>query len=195
MRSGSGRVSANLTEDELIMVLRMDGKIMEFTAPFLVSDLTAAYPRYSLVHSGDLCRCLPRDYKLLPGQLYCLLPIPNSHSQVSENDNSQRDAVLSESKGIDNGSCEGTINGGNQENTAPSAGKPVQNGSSIIRVKMVISKQELEALLSVPSIKETSVEQTRLQLESKAQHVKEDYAAKRCEGLWRPSLESIPEIS
>lgn len=31
---------------------------------------------FSLVHSGDLCRCLPPDYKLLPGQLYCLLLIP-----------------------------------------------------------------------------------------------------------------------
>lgn len=94
----------------------------------------------SLMHSGDLCRCLPPDYKLLPGQLYCLLPIPNSHSQIWKNDNSQRDAVLSESKGIDNGICDGRINRGRQENTAPSSGKPVQNGNSIIRVKIVISK-------------------------------------------------------
>ena len=71
----------------------------------------------------------------------------------------------------------------------------MQNGNSIIRVKIVISKQELEALLSDRSINETSMEQTLLQLHSNAENAKEDYAAKRCEGLWRPSLESIPEIS
>lgn len=192
MRSGSARVSAKLTDDELIMVMRMDGKIMEFTAPFLVSDLTAAYPRHSLVHSGDLCRPLSPDYKLHPGQLYCLRPIPNSPSQVSENN---KDTVLSDPESIDNGGCEGGMSGERQENTAPSSGKPVQNGSGFTRVKMVISKQELEALLSDCSMKEKSVEQVWVQLQSKAQNVKEDYAAKRCNGVWRPSLERIPEIN
>ena len=105
------------------------------------------------------------------------------------------DGSLSKSKCIDNGSCKGKINRGRQHNIAPSSGKPVQNGSSIIRVKMVISKQELEAFLAEVSIKEKSIEHAWLQLQSKSKHVKEDYAAKICKGVWRPSLERILEIN
>ena len=196
MRSGSGKVSAELTGDELIMVMKMDGKIMEFTAPLLVSDLTAAYPQHSLVHSGDLCRSLSPEYKLLPGQLYCLL-IPNSPYHVSKNnDINPEEAILSEPKSIDNGSCEGRlISRESQEKyNALSSLKCMQNGSGIIRVKMVISKQELDALLAECYMKDKSMERLLLQLECKAQNVKEDYVARRCNGVWRPSLESIPEI-
>lgn len=195
MRSGSNSASAKLTGDELIMVMKIDGKIMEFTVPILVGDLTALYPGHSVVHSGDLCRCLSPDFKLLPGQLYCLPPFPNSPSQVSNNNNHQEDAVLSEPKAIDNGSCEGTIGGERHENTAPSSAKPVQNGRGIIRVKIVISKQELETLLSDLSMKEKSMEQLWLDLQPNAQDIKEDYAVKRCDSLWRPSLDSIPEVN
>jgi hypothetical protein len=178
---GSGRLSADfMRREEFIVVTRSDGKMMEYTAPLLVRDLMAAYPQHSLVHSEDAtCRSLSPDKKLLPGQLYRLLLVPNSPSL-------SKDAVLSEAKSIDNG----RISRKSRASTRPpSSVKCVQNGSSIMRVKIVIPKRELQALLSDKSL--------LLQRQCKAQYVKEDYVtARKCSNdRWRPSLESIPEVN
>lgn len=116
---GYGHVSAHLVgREEFIMVTRSDGKIMEFTAPLVVKDLISAYPQHSVVHSQDeKFRSLSPNQKLVPGQLYRLLLIPNSPSSLTR----------------------------------------TQNGSGIMRVHMVISEQELQALLSDPCTKEKSL--------------------------------------
>jgi len=181
---GSGRVSEEFTgEEEFIVVTRSDGKIMEYTPPLLVRDLMAAYPQHSLVHSEDAtCLSLSPDKKLVPGQPYRLLRTPNSPS-LSKN------AVLSEAESIDNG----RISRERRVSTRVlSSVKNVQNGSRIIRVKTVISKRELEALLSECSKEKKSVEQVMIQLQCKA---KEEQVAKRCSTGWRPSLQSIPEAN
>jgi len=187
---GSGRLSADfMGPEELIMVTRSDGKIMEFTAPFLVRDLMAAYPQHSVAHSKDAaCRCLSPDKKLVPGQLYRLLLIPKSPSL-------SKDADISGAKSIYNNSLDqGRISREWHATTRPpSSRKSVQNGSGIIRVKMVISKEELAAMLSDRSVKEKSL---LLHLQRKAQYVKEDYVTTRCiDDRWRPSLESILEVN
>jgi len=172
------------------MVTKSDGKIMEFMAPLLVRDLMAAYPQHSLVHSEDATcsRSLSPDKKLVPGQLYRLLLIPNSPSL-------SKDAVLTEAKSIYNSSLERRISREKLASTRPPPSrKSAQNGSGIIRVKMVISKQELEAMLSDRSVKEKSL---LLHLQRKVQYVKEDHVAtRRCSNAgWRPSLESILEVN
>nr|ADE77477.1 unknown [Picea sitchensis] len=186
---GSGRVSAELiSREKFTMVTRPDGKIMEYTAPLLVRDLMAAYPQHSVVHSKDpTCRSLSPDEKLVSGQLYSLLLIPNSPPPLP------KDGVLSEAKSIDNGRFEGTVSGERCSSTRPpSSVKCVENGGGVIRVKMVISKRELEAFLSDRSMKEKSSLLPRLQ----SKMAKEDYGATRkcCSRGWRPLLEDIPEI-
>jgi len=182
----SGSVSAELmASEDFIMVMRSDGKIMEFTVPLLVRDLIAAYPQHSVVHSEDgTCRSLSPDKKLVPGQLYRLLLIPKSPSL-------SKDVVLSESKIINNSRLEGRISRERRASTRlPSSVQSLQNGSGIIRVKMVISKKELEAFLSECSKNDKSVEEGLIQLQCKA---KEGYVAKRSSGRWRPLLQSIAE--
>jgi len=187
---GPGRLSADFTgPEEFIMVMRPDGKVMEFTAPLLVGDLMAAYPQHSVVHSEDAaCRSVSPENKLVPGQLYRLLFIPKSPS-LSKN------VVLSEAKSIYNSSLERRIGREKLASTRPPPSrKSAQNGSGIIRVKMVITKRELEAMLSDRCIKEKSL---LFHLERKTQNIKENYVAtRRCSNDgWRPSLESILEVN
>lgn len=179
-----GRVSEEFTgEEEFIMVTRSDGKIMEYTPPLLARDLMATYPQHSLVHSENAtCLSLSPEQKLVPGQLYRLLLIPNSPSLSKE-------AVLSEATSTDNG---GSTREKRASTRLASSVKCVQNDSGTVRVKMVISKRKLEALLSECSGKEKTVEQVMMQLQCKG---KEEQVAKRCCAGWRPSLQSIPEAN
>lgn len=181
---GSGHVSAHFVgREEFIMVTRSNCKIMEFTAPLVVKDPISAYPQHLVVHSQDAkCRSLSPNQKLLPGQLYRLLLIPNSPSLSKE-------AVISEATSTDNG---GITREKRASTRLASSVKCVQNDSGTVRVKMVISKRKLEALLSECSGKEKSVEQVMMQLQCKG---KEEQVAKRCCAGWRPSLQSIPEAN
>lgn len=185
---GFGNLSAHLMgREELIMVMKSDGKKMEIMAPLVVRDLMAAYPQHSVVHSKDAkCRSLSPDEKLVPRQLYRLLIMPNYSPSLS------KDAVLAEAKTIDNG----RINRERRASTGPASSfKCVQNGSGILRVKMVITKRELEALLSDDyCVKDKPL---LLQRECKAEYVKEDYVTRSSHSNdgWRPSLESIREVN
>jgi len=187
---GSGKLSADfIGGEETIMVMRSDGKIMEYTPPLLVRDLMAAYPQHSVVHSEDAtCRPLSPDQTLVPGQLYRLLIIPDLPSL-------SKDGVISEATSIDNGRFRGRVSSESRASTRPpSSVKYAEKGSGIIRVKMVISKRELQALLSHPSTKEKPLLGER---QCKTEYVKEDYVARR-RGVndgWRPSLESILEVN
>lgn len=183
---GSGKLSADfIGGKEFIMVMRSDGKIMEYTPPLLVTDLMAAFPQYSVVHSEDATgRPLSPDQTLVPGHLYRLLIIPDLPSF-------SRDAVLSEVKSIDNDRFEGTISSERRASTRPPPSvKYVENGSGIIRVKMVVSKRELQELLSHPSRKEKSfLPQLMLRGEDDVTR------GRGVNDGWRPSLESIPEVN
>lgn len=172
------------------MVMRSDGKIMEYTPPLLVRDLMAVYPQHSVFHSEDAtCRPLSPDQTLVPGQLYRLLIIPDLPSL-------SKDAVISEATSIDNGRIEGRTSSERPASTRPPPSVTcVENSSGIIRVKMVMSKRELEALLSHGSIKEKPF---LPDLQCKAHYVKEDYVItrRRCGNYgWKASLESIPEVN
>lgn len=173
--------------EKFILVMRSDGKIMEYMPPILVRDLMAAYPQHSVVHSEDAtCHFLAADKKLVPGQLYRVLRNPKAPSL------SKLDAVLSEAKSAHNGSLEDKISSERRANNqAHSSVKSVQNGSGFITVKMVISKRELDALLSDRSMNEKSI------LCKAGQYAKKEYVAnRRCnDDGWRPSLESIPEVN
>jgi len=187
---GSGKLSADfIGGEEIIMVMRTDGMIMEYMPPLVVRDVMAAFPQHSVAHSEDAhCRSLSPDQKLVPGQLYRLLILPDSPSL-------SKDAVLPEGKSIDNGRMEGRISSERHASTrTPPSVECVENGSGIIRVKMVMSKRELEALLSHRSIKEKSFLR---HLQCKGLYIKEDYVARRRCGKdgWRPSLESIVEVN
>lgn len=159
--------------EKFILVMRSDGKIMEYMPPILVRDLMAAYPQHSVVHSEDAtCHFLAADKKLVPGQLYRVLRNPNSPS-LSE------DAFLSAAKSAHNGSFKDGISSERRGSTRPpSSLKSAQIDRGFIRVKMVMSKRELEALLSDRPMKENSL---LVRLQCKARYVKEDYiATRRC---------------
>lgn len=172
--------------EEFILVMRSDGKIIEYMPPLVVRDLMAAYPQHSVVHSEDAKGCfLSADKKLVPGQLYRLRLIPDSPSL-------SKDAILSEAKSAHNRSLDDSISSERRASSQPPSS--VQNGRGFIRVKMVMSKRELDALLSDRSMNEKSLFS---RLQCKVQNSKEDYLATRrwSNDGWRPSLESIPEIN
>ncbi|GLJ31758.1 hypothetical protein SUGI_0638820 [Cryptomeria japonica] len=156
------------TGDQIIKVMRMDGTILEYIPPLLVRDLLMEgdYQKdHMLVHSENADLALPHDHKLEGGNLYHLIP---SHIKDHKAFSAQNDRA---------------------HGTGKEAAVQVENG---IRLKIVVSKQELKALLSDGCGKEKLVEQLLLkQLQSSIQQQDFDVASRR----WRPSLEKIPEIN
>ncbi|KAH9322889.1 hypothetical protein KI387_017528, partial [Taxus chinensis] len=146
------------TGDQVIKVMRMDGKMLEYNPPLLVGDLLIENGNHMVVHSQNLSDALPHDHKLEGGHLYYLIPM------------------------------EADKNGGGTvtvEDLGPSGG--ADNG---LRLKIVVSKEQLKALLSDGFLKEKLMEQLLLrQLQSRAQQEESDVSNRR----WTPSLEKIPE--
>ncbi|KAK4281657.1 hypothetical protein QN277_013122 [Acacia crassicarpa] len=70
-----------------------------------------------------------------------------------------------------------------------------QESSSVVRIKVVISKQELQAMLNKGGISVNNVNMLSL-LPGEPVTESEDKSHKKNEGLqgWKPALESIPEL-
>ncbi|GLJ31751.1 hypothetical protein SUGI_0638650 [Cryptomeria japonica] len=150
--------------DQMIRVMKMDGKMLEYSPPLLVRDLLTAkdYGRnYMLAHPQNVRDALPQDYKLKGGELYYLIP---SHLED-----------------------ESSFNGGGMKERGV-------KGEKGMKIKIMVSKTELKALLSDGCVKEKWVEDFLLkQLEAKFLQLQQKACVAR--GKWRPALEKIPETN
>uniref|UniRef100_A0A7N2KVE3 Uncharacterized protein n=1 Tax=Quercus lobata TaxID=97700 RepID=A0A7N2KVE3_QUELO len=125
---------------EVLRVMKTDGKILEYTRPMLVKNVLMNFPGYGIGLSKRPLRQLPLNYELKVGHVYYLLPLSRSDYSSS-------------SLGM-----EGT-------------------NSGTKRIKVIITKQQLEELLS----KKISVEEKLLEIQKESM------------SRWRPVLETIPE--
>uniref|UniRef100_A0A0C9S0T8 TSA: Wollemia nobilis Ref_Wollemi_Transcript_28859_610 transcribed RNA sequence n=1 Tax=Wollemia nobilis TaxID=56998 RepID=A0A0C9S0T8_9CONI len=164
MQRGCARVSKEM-EDQLIRITEVDGKIMEYKAPLLVKDLLMNYEGHDVtVNSDAVCNNLCPDDELSPGRLYSLVPKGRTYEKTESGQ-----ALKTETK--------------TEEET-----------SKTMRVKVVITKQQLAELLA--SNKGTTLEELVRHVQSQYQCQptlsRSDFDKSNCSG-WRPSLESIPE--
>ncbi|CAK9146501.1 unnamed protein product [Ilex paraguariensis] len=137
---------------KVLQVVKMDGKIFEFTEPIVVKDLLVNFVGLGVGASKKASQHLPPSYELMLGNVYYLLPLV------------------------------GTV----QTTVSPAGVSPPdkrEQEGSVKRIKVVITKQQLQELLS----KQISVQTVLSGLEKKTQLSGDSSIS------WRPNLESIPE--
>lgn len=160
-------------EKKVIKIMRNDGEVVEYKGPMKVHDILTQFSgHYSLFDSlSNNCHLHPQA-KLLCGRLYYLMP---KQTTTSKHKNAKKKKVRFANPEVKK---EGTDKGDN-----------TKESPSVVRVKMVVSKQELEKLLQGGSVHEVVYRSLD------KQHVchDDDDATDECLRGWRPLLDSIPE--
>ena len=144
---------------KILWVEKMDGKMIQFQGPILVKDVLANFSGLGVGVSRESPQNLPSDYELKSGKVYHLLP-----SSVSSGDSSSSSVGATEVSSM--------ADDGEKKKTTTTT-------SGMTRIKVVITKQQLQELLS----KKTSLEELLL-----SQSV-----FPSSPGNWKPKLDPIPE--
>lgn len=105
-------------QENLVQVMKTDGKILEYKAPLKVHQVLSEYSGHAISHTLQVTQHLCPDAKLRAGQLYYLLPVPLSSMELDkEYTNTKKEVAGKENCGA-------------------------------VRIKLVIRKQDLEEMLS-----------------------------------------------
>ncbi|KAL0900489.1 hypothetical protein Bca101_084450 [Brassica carinata] len=124
--------------------MRNDGEVVEYRGPMKVHDILTQFSgHYSLFDSlSNNCHLHPQA-KLLCGRLYYLMP---KQTTTSKHKNTKKKKVRFANPEVEKEGDRLTDCGDNTKEKSP----------SVVRVKMVVSKQELEKLLQGDSIPESA---------------------------------------
>lgn len=159
-----------VVEEKVIKVMKTDGKILEYRAPIKVHEILSEFSGHAISDSLPEIRRLGSDLKLLGGNLYYLVPVPLV--AASKNKAEKKRVRFTEP-------AETQDDGG-------------QIGK-VVRVKLVISKQELEKLLQKEGVSvEDMVSLSKIKQSGKADTTA--FCGEEDDGVWKPVLESIPEL-
>ncbi|CAO2821371.1 unnamed protein product [Amaranthus hypochondriacus] len=63
-----------MKKNRILQIIKVDGKILEFTNPLIVRDLLVNHPNYYVGMFKEATQPLPLDHKLKIGNIYYLLP-------------------------------------------------------------------------------------------------------------------------
>ncbi|XVE75963.1 hypothetical protein DITRI_Ditri12bG0134500 [Diplodiscus trichospermus] len=153
-------------EEKVIRVMKSDGKILEYQAPTKVRQVLSDFSGHALSDSFSGFHHLQPDAKLLPGQLYYLIPLP------SPSQKSKKKKVRFSNPEV------------NDE----------QGSAGVVRIKLVISKQELQELLQKGGVLSAPDMVSQLQSKQSTNGIHTPDADDSCRG-WKPVLESIAEVN
>lgn len=152
-------------QENVVRVMKTDGKVLEFKTPIKVHQVLTEFSGHAISESMPVLRHLQPNTKLLGGQLYYLVPPASPSPKASK-----------KKVRFANPEIEGA-----QE-------------SNVIRIKLVISKQELQNMLEKGGISVNNM----LSLVHREKGVdRKDICNKSDDscGGWKPALESIPEVN
>ncbi|KAK2995899.1 hypothetical protein RJ640_028307 [Escallonia rubra] len=111
----------------VVQIMKMDGKIVEFAAPILVKNALVQFSGLNVGLSREASQYLPSDYELKLGNMYHFLPNSSSACAVQ--------------------------NLGLAEGETPATRIEKEQGGSVKRIKVVITKQQLQDLLAKQTLK------------------------------------------
>lgn len=156
-------------QEKVVKVIKTDGKILEYMSPIKVHQILSQFPSHVISNSLQVINqnLLPND-DMIGGKVYYLLPMLPIPKPATKKKVKFADDQLVEEK------------------TKPR--------TDSVRIKLVISKKELQALLMSTeeggSITLDHIAQHRVQKESSGIN---DYSTDRGKG-WKPVLDNIPEL-
>ncbi|KAJ9184484.1 hypothetical protein P3X46_004204 [Hevea brasiliensis] len=146
-------------QEKLIKVMKPDGKILEYKAPIRVQQVLSDFSGHAISDSLQAFQHLLPDTKLLGGNLYYLVPLPLPSPKAKKK---VRFSIPEDEDKKEN---------------------------RVVRIKLVISKQELQEMLQTEGV---SVDSMISQLQD--QQRVETVDTSEDKGYRKPVLESIPEI-
>lgn len=154
-------------EEKSVSVMKTDGKILEYKAPIQVHQILSEFSHHAISDKLPVVKHLHPNTELLQGKLYYLLPLPQPAKKKTTPKKKVRfaeDVVEKE-----------------------------RRSSGAVRIKLVITKQELQAILAKEGV---SVEDMMSQ--AKKEPIKilsfdRDEGGMDLKGR-SPALESIPEV-
>ncbi|XP_047312287.1 uncharacterized protein LOC124915577 [Impatiens glandulifera] len=152
-----------VTEYKIIKVMKTDGKVLEYRAPIKVHQVLSDFSGHAISDKLPVVSHLCLDFDMIVDHLYYLLPLPVLPAEEEEEKEKKR------------------VRFSNPQDIAG------QEGSGVVRIKLVITKQELEMMLS----------RGALSLDDMISHLQDKQNSSNQAELsnkgWKPSLESIPE--
>lgn len=157
-------------DEKVIKVVRTDGKSLEYKAPVKVQDVLAEFSGHAISDSFPEIRHLMPDFKLLGGKLYFLVPLQLSSRKVEK----KKVRFLEEE-----------------------AREGAKETGGVVRIKVVISKRELQDLLLLQKGGVLSVQDMASRLQSIQSTNFQAFGFQdggNGSAAWMPELESIPEV-
>ncbi|KAL1813680.1 hypothetical protein DCAR_0626045 [Daucus carota subsp. sativus] len=133
----------------VVQLVKIDGKVMEFSAPILVRDVLQNFSGFNIALSREALQHLPLSSRLKLGDTYYLIPSVDGLG------------IEKGARKVDN-----------------------EGEGSVKRIKVVITRQQLQDLLSEQGLPVDILSQLRSDTCSE----NEKFTA-----IWKPKLESIPE--
>ncbi|KAB2066279.1 hypothetical protein ERO13_A09G139400v2 [Gossypium hirsutum] len=109
-----------VVEEKVIRIMEPDGKILEYQAPVKVEQVLSNFSGHALSDSFSGFHHLQPDAKLISGQLYYLIPLPSPSKKGKKK----------------------KVRFSNPEVNDDQVRSP-----NVVRIKLIISKQELQELL------------------------------------------------
>ncbi|XP_021289859.1 uncharacterized protein LOC110420810 [Herrania umbratica] len=154
-------------DQKIIKVMKTDGKILEYQAPIKVQQVLSDFSGHALSDSFSGFQHLRPDAKLLRGQLYYLVPVPSPPQKGEKKKVRFSNPEVNDEQG--------------------------SAGAGVVRIKLIISKQELHELLQKEKV---SIHDMISQIQSKesTKRVDKSVGGDNCKG-WKPVLESIDEVN
>ncbi|XP_057505600.1 uncharacterized protein LOC130788910 [Actinidia eriantha] len=156
-------------QENIIKVVKTDGKVLEYKAPIKAHQVLSDFPGHAISDTLPAARWLRPDDPLIGGHVYYLLPLQGPPDAVDK----KRVRFASPEREDGGGSTGG-----------------------VVRIKVVMSKKELEVMLRKGGISLCDLVSHVENKESTDQN--EEFGGEenigRCEG-WKPVLKSIPEVN
>lgn len=155
--------------EKVIKIMKPDGKILEYRSPIEVHEVLSEFTGHAMRETTTPTSDLRPETKLRGGRLCYLVPLPALRPQ---------------------GGVKKKVRFSEPEKDVE------QQTSKVVRIKLVISKQQLQELLSKGGV---SVDDMVSQLHNEKRKDGSDGSFScddgQREGFWKPALESIPEIN
>ncbi|PSS23582.1 Protein of unknown function DUF4228, plant protein [Actinidia chinensis var. chinensis] len=154
-------------QEKVIKVMKPDGKVLEYNAPIKVHQVLSDFAGHAISDTLPVVRHLRPNSDMIGGHLYYLLHLPVP-------------PLACEKKRV---------------NFASSEREEAIQGSGVVRIKVVMSKQNLEVMLRNGVVSLDDLVSQLQKKQSTNQNDKFDAAGNRSREGWKPLLESIPEVN